>query len=99
MFEPAHFVLSKNGSEMEDKNNCSVDPFLENTKEQDEVLIEVFFECQFYTWSTFQAGEQSDKVNMFAKFSKGRVKRLTGPVSRIITKLQNITLQILSFNS
>ena len=34
-----------NNSEMEDKNNCPVDPFLE--KEQDEVFIDMFFDYQF----------------------------------------------------
>ena len=71
---------------MEDKNNCPMDPFLENGKEQDE---EVFIGLPTYflhssTLRTFQEEEQSDKVNMFAKFSKGRVIRLTGSGSRII---------------
>ena len=67
---------------MEDKNNCPMDPFLENSQEQDEVLNSlVFFVNQYYE---FQDEEQTDKVNMFAKFSKGRVIRLSGSGSRFI---------------
>ena len=47
-----------------------MDPFLETNKEQDEEVLIGFATRLSLTQRTFQDDEQSDKVNMFAKFSK-----------------------------